>query len=453
MLQLRSRPGHLLVLVIVLTASAASFAETSAQVLATRLANRIGTYVPPAVVTQMTSLISAAQSGSNSNGFVQAAALVTGTPGTAGTPSSGAQVGYGDVFLFNLMAPMCSLANSINVAQNPCISTLQYIAWNNNPWTDALTGTYVGVFATPAPAPATPVTLPAASLANWTPASTTDHWTTAYNDFQAGKMSYVQYLTSVSQASLYPTGTIAGTDGAYAVTATAPTDIAGILTLPQVAYDTANMGTNRRYIEFLFQNMLASPLQAIRDASFGTSSAFDGIRKDVQALAPDTATLTGTCATCHGGIDRMAAAFNLMDYTNTTGGDNVLTQNSAATGLATKLAARETEYANEPGYVESQNSPAINSWTINYKNSPYGAYAWGATTGTGIAQLAKAAIATDEFRVNLINNIWTLACGGAPTAAENSTVVSLAKQMRLTFQDNVTLMVQQVATLPQCLGR
>jgi hypothetical protein len=197
-------------------------------------------------------------------------------------------------------------------------------------------------------------------------------------------------------------------------------------------------------VQYLMTNMLASPLQSIRNASFGMTSAFDGIRKDTMALAPDPVTLTKVCASCHGGIDRMAAAANLLNYAG-----NVFD----GTTLPPKLAAREKIYAASPGWVESMNSPAINSWTINFQTSPYGTFQWGATTGTGLNALAVSAAATTEFRINLINAIWTLACGQTVPSQDLPVVISLANQMATTYQDHVTPMVQQVSTHTDCLGR
>jgi len=379
-----------------------AFAETSSMVLANRLASRIATYLPAATITNMSNSIA-------SGDYVGAAKLATQS------------TSYGDNFLFNLVAPMCSLANTQNVPSNACIATLQYIAWNNKPWTDALTGNYLATFT--APTGVTAFTAP--SAANNT------HWQAATTAYLAGQMSYVANMNMVAQTSVN----------------TQMTDPMGVMTVYQAGYDAANMGTNRRFVEIIMQNFLGVTLDSVRDGSFGTTAAVDRIRQDVQGLAPDTATFLNTCATCHGGIDGMASAFNGFDTSATT--FQLTLQNS----VVTKLTSRETLHAASPGFKESLNSPSFNSWVINYRTSPYGTFSWGATSGVGANALGQSVVATNEFRINMINRIWNLACGEPPPASELTTVEELASYMLTTAQDQITPMVQQVATLPQCLGR
>lgn len=465
MAQTYSRLTYPLIAILGMTLSVSLAAETSASALATRMATRLAIYPTASLISQMTPLVQAYQQKTNPQGLVQAAALATAT------------TTYGDDFLFNLFAPMCSLNQNPNMPMNPCIATLMYIAWTGQPWTDALEGPYVAFFQTPTPAPTRKLsqTLPTNILIDgWSPTSTGNNWTVAYNEFLKGNLSYVQYLAVEPQSTLYTNSFndavnnnklstnvtinnivdgITGKDVNYSYTVGAVTDIAGVLTLAQPTYDGGNAGTNRRFVEFLFQNFLASPLANIRDATFGYTTAFDGIRSDVFALAPDTTTLTGTCATCHGGIDRMAAAFNLMDYDPNNG--SLLTQ---ATTLTGKLREREIEHDNYysksgGAFEDSTMLNPVNAWSINYTTSPYGTFAWGAKSGTGIAQLAAAAAATDEFRIALINNIWSEVCGGPPSVTLNPTLIQLAKAMRLLYQDSVTAMVQQVAAQPACLGQ
>ncbi len=401
---------NVIVLVLVLSANTA-FAETSPTVLANRLASRLGGFLPQATITNMATHI---QNGD----FIGAAQLAT------------ASTTYGDSFLFNLVAPMCTLANSTNVPSNPCIATLQYIAWNNKPWTDALDGTYVAEF-----------TFPSGVTGATAAPTNNNHWQAATTAYLAGQMSYVSNMTTVPQTTLNPLAT----------------DPMGVMTVYQAAFDAANMGTNRRFVEILMQNFLGVTLDSIRDSSFGVmgSAPEMRIRQDVNALAPDAATFSNTCATCHGGIDGMAAAFNFTDYTtnNTTNTSQLTTLASTSKVIVAKLVQREQLHVGSPGFIESKNTPELNSWVINYKNSPYGTFAWGATSGVGANELGQSAAATDEFRINIINRIWQMACGEAVPSSEIPTVVGLANYMRTTAQDQVTPMVWQVATLPECLGR
>lgn len=376
-------------------------AETAPAVLASRLAQRIAAHVDPGTLLLMTAAI-------QGNDFLSAAQLATGTSG------------YGDVFLFNLVAPMCTLQQSVNTNQNPCTATLQYIAWSGKPWTDALTGNYFASFTAP----------------SLTPVSATDnqHYIDATNAFNSGMMSYTAAMTTAPQTIQVNSAMV-----------TTP-DPMGAMTLVQALADSGSGGTNRRFVQLLFRGFMGIELAAIEDASFGAGVPLDGIRQDVFNAAPDAGTLTKTCATCHGGIDRVAAAFN--------GYDDTASQPTYQTSVTQKLMQRELAMpAGMPGFKDSANAPQFNSWKINWTTSPYGTFAWGAATGNGANALGTSFAATLEFRINVVNRIWKLACGSDFPTTGSPTLPQFAQYMQTTAGDQVTPMVMQIATDPRCLGR
>lgn len=396
-----------------ITFSHAAPAETPPEVLARRLATRIAIQVDPPALAKMTAAIT-------SGDFVEAAKIATQTPG------------YGDVFLFSLLAPMCTLTQNPNVSQSPCSATLQYIVWKGLPFTQALTSNYQAYFTSSLITK--PVINPSTGITDQA------HYDQATALFNQGRLSYVDSMTTMSVTSI--------------------PDNMGVVTLDSAAPSGGYRGTNRRFIQLLFRCFLGIELEDIRDALFGTTSALNQVRRDVFHGAPDPRTLIERCATCHGGLDPMAAAFNKLDYPDTTPDFSVshliqVPNQESHNGnvIAQKILDRENMFADQPGFVDSANSPAVNTWRINYTKSPYGTFNWGATTGNGVNSLGIAVAATLEFRINVVRRIWKLTCGQEPATSDIPQVIELAKYMQTTAQDRVTPMVWAVATLDKCLGR
>ena len=214
-------------------------------------------------------------------------------------------------------------------------------------------------------------------------------------------------------------------------------DAAGALTSRQFMSEHANMGTNRRIVQFAFQEFLCTPITSWRDS--GPTLSDEIVTRDVdRAPGGDPVAYQTQCRVCHQVLDPMRAAWAFHDFTNNTP--------SFKAGVV-KLLINDT--VNYPDGAQLGSDSFQNRAVIN-QNTQFG---WqGALSGNGAKAFGQMIARADRFASCAVQQVFTQICSRAPNSSEQvNEIQSIAKQFK---SDNYNLrnVFKRVSTLPQCMG-
>jgi hypothetical protein len=373
------------VLLILATAAHAGPAEQ-----ARRIYERIaGEPPPPAVLTQMTTAISA---NPGQTGLVNAAAIATGA------------AGFYNVTLKNMVIPWTNRDQTVFAPLNDYAATVIGMVRDNVAFNTALSADILYTVNAPG--------LPAPSTMN------NNHYATA----ETNGVDLSTALKAGSQSQTYGTPAAA---------------TAGLITTRGAAAAFFINGTNRAMFRFTLMNHLCHDMEQVMD----TTRPTDRVRQDV-ARSPggDSRIFLNQCAGCHSGMDPMAQAFAYYNF-DATAGQMVYTS-------GTVQAKYTINASNFPfGFVTPDDS-----WSNRWRAGPNASFGWDASlpgSGNGAKSLGQELASSDMFAQCQVTKVFQTVCFRAPnSAADQQTVATIKASFKSGY--NLKQVFQQTAAA--CAG-
>jgi hypothetical protein len=211
-------------------------------------------------------------------------------------------------------------------------------------------------------------------------------------------------------------------------------DAAGVLTSRKWGESFLSAGTNRRAIEFAFQEFMCMPMRSMIDSSLPDNY----VRRDVdRSPGGSSKTYQTSCRDCHAGMDSIGGAYSRYDFSN-------MVQYSPAS-IAQKMNKNGNVFP--AGHVTTDDS-WVNYWTAN-GNAAMG---WrGPTQGNGVRQFGQMLANSQAFSRCMSYRVFTQACRRPPSDDEAQTVDGLATVFE---QSNYSMksLYGNAAILHACLG-
>ncbi len=209
---------------------------------------------------------------------------------------------------------------------------------------------------------------------------------------------------------------------------------AGVLTSRAWAKAHYIAGTNRRGVQFTFQEFLCTPIDQWKDP--GLPDHF--VRRDVDR-SPDgnPNTYETFCRNCHAPMDALGGALARFDFQN----DTLLYY---PTSIAPKYNQNITVYPD--GYV-TVNDNWINYVTANQNQ----AFGWrGALQGVGIHDFAAMMANSRGFSACMVKRVFQEVCNRTPVASDATVISSLTDGFEAN-QYNLKKLFAQVSIDPTCI--
>lgn len=213
-------------------------------------------------------------------------------------------------------------------------------------------------------------------------------------------------------------------------------EAAGLFTTRAWAAAHYVAGTNRRAVEFSFQEFLCRPIKNMFDLSVSDFR----VRRDVdRAPGGEAKTYQGVCSGCHGGMDALGGAFARLDFRN-----NALTYFPAPL-VAPKFNQNITVYPS--GYTTLDDS-WLNLWTANH-NAELG---WrGPLEGQGIKQFGAMLAQAEGFSDCMTRRAFKEVCMRSPEPTENELIRRISQNFESSGY-NLRRLFESVAVSQNCLG-
>ena len=209
-------------------------------------------------------------------------------------------------------------------------------------------------------------------------------------------------------------------------------DAAGVLT--SLAWSQAHLaaGTNRRIVQYTFQDFLCRPLPTVAD----TSLMDFYVRRDVdRSPGGSSKTYEGTCRGCHAALDGLSSAFAYVTHNNnfvfSTTVQGKMNQNNAV--------YREGKTVADAAWV--------NLWV---KNLELGFR--GEQSGSGIRPFGWLIANSVAFSQCMTSKVFEQVCRRSATESENSLIADLANRFEASGY-NLRQLFELIAVMPNCLGR
>ena len=378
---------------------------------AKRIYERIaGEPPPPAVLTQMATLISAAcPTGCAAN-----------APGTAPNPAliAAAQVAtqaadFYNVTLKNLVIPWTNRDQTVFAPFNDYAATVIGMVRDDVPFNTALSADILYTVNSPG--------LPPPSNAS------NSHYATA----EANGVDLSTTLKQTTQSATYGTPTAA---------------TAGLLTTYAAEAAFFIKGTNRAMFRFTMINHFCNDMPTLMD----TTRPTDRIRQDV-ARSPggDSRVYLNTCVGCHSGMDPMVQAFAYYNFNGTVG-----------PGVMNTGTMQYTSGQVQPKYlINAANFPfgfvtPDDSWSNRWRSGINASLGWSPSlpgSGSGAKSLGQELESATAFAQCQVTKVFQAVCFRAPASAADQATVGYLTQ---TFQSggyNLKQVFQQTAA--SCPGQ
>jgi hypothetical protein len=229
-------------------------------------------------------------------------------------------------------------------------------------------------------------------------------------------------------------------------------DPAGVLTSRAFMGAHAVAGTNRRPVQYTFQEFMCVPIQDWSDIS----ASDQRIGRDVDRYpGGDPVKFSTTCKGCHTQMDSFRGAFAYWDVT----GSGVLANSMAGTkvpgGLfdknkvSTKMNKNNTVFPG--GFVMVNNSWVNNS--LNAGNAALFGWRGGVAGGNGVNSFATIVSNSQRFSQCMVKRVYDAVCRTSLDPAQN---MSFLQQYAQQFEQsgyNLKKLFQNVAVSSQCLGQ
>ena len=219
--------------------------------------------------------------------------------------------------------------------------------------------------------------------------------------------------------------------------------VAGLITSRAFLSAHADMGTNRRLVEFSFRQFMCAPITDWADGS----SPDDRVGRDVdrQPGGSPNKFLT-TCKNCHANMDGLRGAFALVDYNAGNGRVSFMNTVPTNTNVNTNYKLNRNGDVYPQGFITRDNS------FVNYANVGKNADAFGwrsTTSGTGIAKFGEMLAKSRGFSRCMVKRVFTDVCKRAPASSEDAVVRSLADQFEASNY-HLRGLFEIVAGRPEC---
>ncbi len=216
------------------------------------------------------------------------------------------------------------------------------------------------------------------------------------------------------------------------------TDNGGLMTTRAWAQSMYSGGTNRRGVQYAYQEFLCTPLSAVADASLPD----DRIRRDLpRNPAGDVRLFMSNCRSCHTIMDSIGGALAHFDWNDGNGGFMIFTPGA----VVGKMNRAGNTYP--AGFVTTDNS-WVNYGTVGHNAS----LGWGGTnSGRGINAMGAMFAATEQFPMCMAKRVFTEVCRRPPSTKEASQISSLASEFKSSGY-KLKRVFEKAAVIPACLG-
>jgi hypothetical protein len=355
---------------------------------AKRIYERIaGEPPPPAVLTQMAGIISAAcptGCAANAPGTAPNAALI------AAAQVATQAADFYNVTLKNWVIPWTNRDQTVFAPFNDYAATVIGMVRDNVPFNTALSADILYTVNSPG--------LPPPSNAS------NSHYATA----EANGVDLSTTLTPSTQSATYGTPTAA---------------TAGLLTTYAAEAAFFIKGTNRAMFRFTMINHFCNDMPTLMD----TTPPTDRIRQDV-ARSPggDSRVYLNTCVGCHSAMDPMAQAFAYYNFNGTVG-----------PGVMNTGTMQYTPGQVQPKYlINATNFPygfvtPDDSWSNRWRNGINAALGWSASlpgSGSGAKSLGQELESATAFAQCQVTKVFQAVCFRAPASAADQATVGYLTQ-------------------------
>lgn len=218
-------------------------------------------------------------------------------------------------------------------------------------------------------------------------------------------------------------------------------DSAGVLTSRQFLLEHANMGTNRRIVEFAIQEFLCTPIKKWRDMDETNSDGEVYITRDVNRAPggdPTAFRQTPGCVHCHNKLDSLRGAFAFHNFTN----------NAPLYSLGT-VVAKMNAINDFPGGFQVTSDEFVNYATKNHNMS----FGWrGSLMGNGAKGFGKMLAKAERLSSCAAEQVFFELCKRPPTDSEKKGILA---DIAIDFEKNnynLKHLFKKVAVIPQCMG-
>ncbi len=214
---------------------------------------------------------------------------------------------------------------------------------------------------------------------------------------------------------------------------------AGLLTTHAWAKAHYSGGTNRRAVQFAFQEFLCIPIESWKTPALDDQF----VRKDVDRKPGDNPDVFRTqCRNCHAPMDAMAGAFANVNF------DPELDLFDYTSGVHEKYSQNTTV---SPGGNETLDASWVNLLAANHIQDEY--FGWGAAPiqGEGIQEFGQMLSQSKAFRTCMVKRVFKELCKRDPMAEDQSAILTIGQDFA-SRGHNLKNVFAEVALLPACLG-
>lgn len=254
-------------------------------------------------------------------------------------------------------------------------------------------------------------------------------------------------------------------------------DAAGLLTTRAFLSEHAIAGTNRRIVEFSFQEFLCQPILKWAD----NSKDDNYVAKDVdRAPGGDTNKYNSTCKACHTVMDSLRPAFSFLTFENnfvksvqtmsaftTTNGNNpddnpeMENQIHVYNGVVSKYNRNQEDGEGGVNVGSPTNSNIFRNIATTGLNKTYfgwdmsGADSSGVIEGSGVNAFGRMLASSDAFPKCMTRRVFRSVCKRDPLGTESSFLDTVATELVDNGIGNNKLryLFKRIATSPECMGK
>lgn len=215
---------------------------------------------------------------------------------------------------------------------------------------------------------------------------------------------------------------------------------AGLLTTQAWAKAHYSGGTNRRAVQYAFQEFLCAPIDKWKTPNLDDRF----VRRDVDRAPGDNPrTYQIQCRSCHAPMDAMAGAFSRLNF------DQMGNQ-----GRFLALPTVHPKYNQNTQVYPEGNATFDDAWTNplaeNHIQDEF--FGWeGPTQGEGVKAFGQMLANSGAFKSCLVKKVFTSLCKREPVSRDGNAIQSVAQ----TFSENgydLKRVFGGVALLPACVG-
>lgn len=228
-------------------------------------------------------------------------------------------------------------------------------------------------------------------------------------------------------------------------------DPAGVLTSRAFMQAHADAGTNRRLVEFTFQQFLCSPIEQWADAN--VSDAFIGRDVDRYPGGSNEKYQT-TCKSCHAPMDAMRGAFARYDFADNLIKYTAFYPNGRDPASMAQMPLGFVEKINHNFDVFDKGHEITNTSWVNQTNRGTNAlqFGWrGDLSGSGVKAFGTMIGNSEAFAGCMTRRVYESLCRRPPADFEMPMIQAVAKDFEAGGY-KLKWLFQRIATRPECIG-